>query len=464
MIVQLLKEKYRKIHFIGIGGIGMSGLAKFLIAKGFRITGSDMSSSLITKELAELGAGIFIGHSAANISDQDLVVYSSAVKNDNPEMIEAASKNIKCIKRAVLLAELSGEGITLGIAGTHGKTTTSTMVGIILDKAGLDPNVFVGGIVKEFGDSNVRIGSGNYNVVEADEYDRTFLKLKPDYAIVNNVEAEHLDIYENYSNVKNAFVEYLNKLPFYGKAFINSDNPGCLEVIEEIDCDFTTFGMESGAYYKAENLVATDKGMKFDLVSDEERIENVELGVFGKHNVYNALGAMSLCLELGVDPEIIKGSLREFKGTERRFQILMNDKILLVDDYAHHPTEVEATLQTARMFNRRVIAIFQPHLFSRTKDFYKSFAEILEKYSDMIYCLDVYPAREKPIEGVTGKMITGQINSQNAEFIENNEDIFDKLNAELQNGDIVIFMGAGSITNLAKMTMEKIKNGEIVIK
>lgn len=451
-MINYLKRKYGKIHFIGIGGIGMSGLAEYLLNKGFQVSGSDLHLTPITGNLERLGAKIYEGHNAGNIENVDLVVHTSAVHEDNPEYMEARKRNIKTIKRSELLGEITRFGFTIGVSGTHGKTTTTAMLGLILKNCEMEPTVFVGGVTKEFNNTNVLIGGNEYFVVEADEYDRTFLRLHPAAAIVNNIEAEHLDIYSDFNDVKNTFAEFCNKVPFYGFVVLNKDNDGALQIADKINATVITYGIDRNADAEIRNIRTHEGRTLFDIIYKGEELKDFEIGVFGKHNVQNAAGAFIAALEMGCEFNRMRVALKEFHGTDRRFTILYEGDIVIVDDYAHHPTEVEATLKAAEALGRRIVAVFQPHLYSRTKDFYKDFAKVFAENTDALICMDVYPAREKPIVGVSGKMIVDEIGTGKITtkiYAENNEEVKRNLKEIVSDGDIVIFMGAGTITNLA---------------
>ncbi len=461
---EIFDKKYRNIYFIGIGGIGMSGIAEFLLHKGFGVKGSDLAKSEITERLEKLGAVIFEGHSAENIRDCDLIVYSSAVHSDNPELLRAAELGIKSVKRSVILGEITKGADTIGIAGTHGKTTTTAMLGIIMQSAGLNPTVFVGGRIPEFQNTNVVVGGGDLIIVEADEYDRTFLKLKPTTAVINNIEAEHLDIYKDFEDVQNTFIQFAEIIPETGFIALNADNEGSAGIKDKLTCRVIAYGLKSEADVRAVNIRTSDDGTVYDINYKGEVLFGMEIGVFGTHNVTNSLAALTIALERGIEFNKLKTSLKNFRGAERRFQILYSDEIKIIDDYAHHPSEVKASLEAVSKFRRRIIAVFQPHLFSRTRDFYKEFAEVFADYADVFICLDVYPAREEPIEGVSGKLIVDEIGGGKTSkkiFVNDKSEAIDIIENEIRNGDIIIFMGAGDITEIAHKLTGKFKVGEM---
>ncbi len=445
----------RKIHFVGIGGIGMSGLAEILFRQGFGVTGSDLKESENTKYLSDLGIKISIGHSPENINKSDVVVYSSAVNPEtNPETIKARELGIPVIRRAEMLAEITRLSYTIAISGTHGKTTTTSMCGLLLVYGGFDPTVIVGGRLRSFGGTNARLGSGNWTVVEADEYDRSFLQLLPTIAIVTNIEAEHLDIYKNYDEIKKTFVEFLNKVPFYGVIIAGIDDPGVKEILRDLKRKIVTFGLTRVADFRAENVAFAENQTFFDLFYEGEYKGKIMLNVPGVHNVKNALATIALGFQLGIDFQIILKALSDFTGVNRRFEIKgIRNGIMIVDDYGHHPTEIQATLTSARNgWDRRIIAIFQPHTYSRTLALAKEFGSSFDN-SDILIVTDVYPARETPIEGVSGKLVADSARNyghRNVYYIPKMGDIVPFLKNHLKEGDMVITIGAGNIWKVSE--------------
>lgn len=444
-----------KVHFVGIGGIGMSAIAEILLNQGFKVSGSDMNQSENTDYLAAKGADIMIGHRPENVKNAEVVVYSSAVKPlDNAETAEAMKSGIPILRRAEMLSEVSRLKYTLAIAGTHGKTTTTSMAGLVLMEAGIDPTVIVGGRLKGFGGTNARLGNGEWIVVEADEYDRSFLQLSPAISIINNIEADHLDIYKDIDDIKRTFIEFANKVPFYGFVAACIDDSGVKDILSEIKKKVITFGLSRNADIRAANLTYSERNTEFDLYYSGEAAGRIKINVPGIHNVRNALGAITVAKELGADFETIKKGIAEFTGVYRRFEIIKeSDDIIVIDDYAHHPTEIEATLQAARAgWDKRIICIFQPHTYSRTQEFYKEFAKSFDE-ADILILTDVYPARELPIEGVTGKLIADsaiQYGHKNVIYIPDKNDILSELKGIIRTGDIVITMGAGDIWKLSR--------------
>lgn len=443
----------KKIHFVGIGGIGMSGIAELLLNQGFEISGSDMQLSKITKHLASIGAKITEGHSSNLIMDADVVVKSSAVKNDNPEIATALSQKIPVIRRAEMLSEIMRMSYGIGIAGTHGKTSTTSMVGSVLSAAKLDPTVIVGGIVKNYGSNNL-LGSGKYIVVEADEFDRSFLTLSPIIAGITNIEADHLDCYSNLEGVKDAFIEYANKVPFFGSVIACLDDSGVQSIIPDINKEIFTYGLSKQANVRADNIIQKDFKSSYDAIYNGKKLGNIELNVMGNHNMLNSLLAVSIGLELEIPFSSIKKGLKDYNGVFRRFEFKgVKDGISVYDDYAHHPTEIEATLNGVKdNTDKRIVVVFQPHLYSRTRDFYKEFGRAFF-HSDVLLIAPIYPAREKSIPGVTGKLIADaaiQSGHKNVHFIQSNDDIVKMVKKVSKPDDILISMGAGSIYKFAE--------------
>lgn len=438
----------KKIHFVGIGGIGMSGIAEILWSRGFTISGSDKQLSDTTRRLESLGMTIYEGHSAENIKDIDVLVYSSAVITDNPEVQEAISRKIPVIKRAEMLAECMRMQYGIGIAGTHGKTTTTSLVGLVLTEGKVDPTIIVGGRLADLGGTNARLGKGKYIVVEADEFDRTFLQLTPSIAAITTLEKEHLDTYKDLDDIKKAFIEFANRVPFYGFVVICLDEPALQDILPEVKRKYITYGVSPQADMRATNIVFKDNQSDYTVEYMGEELGTITLMVPGLHNVKNSLVAITIAVELGIPFKTIKKALEKFRGVFRRFEIKYDKEIMVVDDYAHHPTETSATLAAIRSgWKRRLVAVFQPHLFTRTRDFYEEFGRSFLN-SDVFICTDVYPARELPIEGVTGKLIIDsakKFGHKNTYYCEDSADVPALLKSIVKDGDIVVTMGAGPI-------------------
>lgn len=441
----------------------MSGIAEILLNKGFKVSGSDLNLTEVTNRLAELGAKIYEGHSSENVKDVDVLVYSSAVIPDNPEVRAAADRNIPIIKRAEMLAETMRMQYGIGIAGTHGKTTTTSMVGLTLTEGGVDPTIIVGGKLSGLGGTNARLGNGEFIVVEADEFDRTFLKLTPTIAAITTLEREHLDTYKDLDDIKTAFIEFANKVPFYGFVVICLDESALQDIIPLINKTVFTYGTTAQADVRAIDIEFEGFSSKYTVMYKGKELGSVKLNIPGEHYVKNSLVAVTIGMELGIDFKVIKKALEKFKGVYRRFETKYKNDILVLDDYAHHPTETAATLAGIRAaWDRRLVVVFQPHLFSRTKDFYQDFGRSFLN-SDVFICTDIYPAREKPIEGVTGEMIaniTKKYGHKNVHYIADKKDVPKKLMELKKKDDIIITMGAGDIWKFGEKFVELLKEEE----
>jgi len=455
--------KTNHIHFVGIGGIGMSGMAELLHKLDFNVSGSDQNLSERTDSLTEMGLTITEGHSASNINGADVVVYSSAVQLDNPEILSAKAKQLPVIRRAEMLAELlKVKPVSIAIAGTHGKTSTCSMIGEILTVAELSPTMVIGGIVNKFQSNNIS-GNGDIIVVEADEFDRSFLTLQPTMSIITNLDLEHLDCYENLEDLQGAFAQFANAVPFYGRVGICIDHSNLASIIPQIKRPVVTFGFHKNAEVRATQLHFENNQSKFELLVKGKPQGLLNIHVPGEHNIINALGAATLALELDIPFEIIQAGLDQYAGVKRRFDIkyTTESNIMIVDDYAHHPSEVSATLNAAKSgWSNRIISIFQPHLFTRTRDFYKDFAlEFLK--SDILIVTNIYSAREKPIKGITAKMIVHEaqrLGHQKVYYIDEQDDIAPQLKEISRANDMIITMGAGNIWRQCERIYEAIIN------
>jgi len=440
----------KHIHFVGIGGIGMSGIAELLYKLGFKISGSDQIESDRTNSLNKIGIKIIIGHNKNNIHESDVVVYSSAINISNPEIQGAIKLNIPVIRRAEMLAELIKlKKISIAIAGTHGKTTTASMLGSILTASSSEPTMVIGGIVNKF-QSNSISGKGNIIVVEADEFDRSFLTLQPTIGVITNLDLEHLDCYNNLEDLKGAFTQFANAVPFYGKIALGTDNKNAASIVKNINRPVISFGLNKNANIRATDLFFSKNKSSFTLIDNNKKIGKLNINVPGKHNIKNALAAITIAFQLDISFQNIKDGLNQYSGVRRRFDIKYHtsNQIMIVDDYAHHPAEVLATLNAAKNgWKKRLIAVFQPHLFSRTRDFYKEFAKAFLK-SDILILTDIFEAREKPIQGITSKIIYNEsikLGHNNVELINNQFDIPKRLKDISKKDDIIITMGAGNI-------------------
>lgn len=445
--------KTKHIHFVGIGGAGMSGIAEVLINHGFHVSGSDVQQTEVTDRLAKLGGDIAIGHSENNIKGTDVVVVSSAIKPDNVEILTAHRRKIPVISRIEMLAELMRMKYSIAVAGTHGKTTTTGMVSYVLEHGGLDPTLVDGGIVRTL-DTNIRLGGSEFMVVEADEAYGSIKKLSPTIAVVTTIDNDHLDYYENMGEIKKTFLEFINRVPFYGSAILCLDQENIQELIPKVEKRFTTYGIETKADLIATDIHIDGDGSSYKVVHKDKSIGNIKIKSPGIHNVANSLAAVAVGLELDVSFKNIAKALKEFPGIHHRFEILGNvNNIIVVDDYGHHPTEIKATLKAARdTYNRRIIAIFQPHRYSRVSQLAEEFARCFYQ-ADILIMTDIYSAMEDPIEGVTGEMvanITRDHGHKEVVYIPDKNDIPDQVMNIAQSGDLIITLGAGDIWKIGK--------------
>ncbi len=435
--------KASRVHFVGIGGIGMSGIAEILLSLGYRISGSDLKSSPVTERLAGLGAVVYEGHSGGQIDDADAVVVSSAVQPGNPEVVEARRRQIPVIPRGELLAELMRLKYGIAIAGSHGKTTTASMTAAVLSHAGLDPTVVVGGRVAAL-ESNARLGRSDLLVVESDESDRSFLKLAPIVAVVTNIDREHMDCYRSLEEVQEAFVEFVNKVPFYGAVILALDDAGNRAILSRIGRRTRTYGTTPEADLMATAVECGHLASRFRLA-----LRGIDLGAFrvhaaGRHNVLNAMAAVLVGLELEIPPETIREGIESFSGVDRRFQVRGKQaEVTIIDDYGHHPTEIRATLAAARACDyRRIHVLFQPHRYSRTLHLFEEFLSCFSD-CDALYVVDIYPAGEKPIEGVTAERLALRV--PQARYFASMEEAIDAIAESAGPGDAVLTLGAGNV-------------------
>lgn len=457
----MFRQRAKRLHFVGIGGIGMSGIAEILLNLGHKVSGSDLKLTEVTDRLEKLGATIQEGHRREHVEDVDVVVISSAVREDNPEVLAARERKIPVIRRAEMLAELMRMKYGVAIAGTHGKTTTTSMVGQVLTRAGLDPTLIVGGQVKNLG-TNAVWGQGEYLVVEADEFDRSFLKLSPTIAVVTTIESEHLDCYRDLAEIKSAFVEFVNKVPFYGAVILCLDERSIQSIIPRIERRCLTYGLSSQANIQARDLRFQTADTEFTALAMGRELGRVALHVPGLHNVKNSLAAVAVGLELGIPFATIQEALGNFSGVKRRFEIKGEvSGITVVDDYAHHPTEIEATLRGAKDgWDRRVIAIFQPHLYTRTRDFHREFGSSFYQ-ADVLIVTDVYPAREDPIPGVTGELVAvaaREFGHQAVHYLPRKTEIPRYVRELARSGDMIITLGAGDVGRLADEILRELES------
>jgi UDP-N-acetylmuramate--alanine ligase len=452
----------KKLHFVGIGGIGMSGIAEILIDQGFTITGSDRAASDNTERLERMGAHVYIGHEATNIeADVDAVVFSSAIPPENPEIVAAHQRKIPVIRRAEMLAEVMRLKYGIGIAGTHGKTTTTSMVSLVLMEGGVDPTVIVGGRLHGLAGSNARMGKGEFIVVEADEYDRSFLSITPTIAVLTTLETDHLDCYRDLEDIKGAFIQFANKVPFYGFVVMCLDEPALQDIMPKIKKKIITYGLNGQADLQAVDIIHKQNKTRFTVLRGNAELGEVELQIPGKHNVQNALAAIAVGLELNVPFAQVKAGIEKFTGVFRRWEVKAElQGLTIVDDYAHHPTEIKATLAGVKAgWRRRVVCVFQPHLYSRTRDFYDEFGRSFFN-ADVLVLTDVYPAREEPIQGVSGELIANaarEFGHKQVHYVPDKKQVPDFLMKMKVEGDMIITMGAGDIWRFGEQFIAMLK-------
>jgi len=453
----------KRIHFIGIGGIGMSGIAEVLCNLGFLVSGSDARRSKNTERLETLfDVKITEGHAAENVGDAQVVVYSSAVKEGNPEIVAARDRGIPVIPRAEMLAELMTlKPYAVAVAGTHGKTSTTSMIATVLGHAGIDPTTVVGGVVDTLG-SNARLGASEWFVTEADESDRSFLMLYPTIAVVTNIDKEHMESYKGMDDVVQCFLDFVNKVPFYGATVICLDDPNIQLMMPRMKRRRVTYGLTAQAEISARNITYHGFGSTFSVVRRGGELGEIELPVPGEHNVYNALAAMAVALELDIPFEKIVAAFKTFKNANRRFQLKGEiDGITVVDDYGHHPTEIVATLSAAKnaAAGRRKVVVFQPHRYSRTKELMDDFVVAFNN-ADVLFLLDIYAASEAPIDGITAEVLAENIRRyghRSVTYIGDVDNAAEKVVPELESGDFVITLGAGSVTRLSDEIVQRLK-------
>ncbi len=452
-------RRINRVHFVGIGGSGMSGIAEVMLSLGYQVQGSDLKNNASVQRLKNLGATVVIGHDEKNICDADAVVVSSAVDESNPEVAAAREQLLPIVQRAEMLAELMRFRYSIAVAGTHGKTTTTSLVASVLAEGGLDPTFVIGGRLKS-ADSNARLGQGEYLVAEADESDASFVHLKPMLAIVTNIDADHMSTYDgDLEKLRSGFVEFLHNLPFYGLAILCADDPGVNEVLGLIGRSTVTYGIDSEADIRAQDIEFSEGESRFRVVRpDKDESLNISLRLPGLHNVRNALAAIAVAQELQISDQAVVEALESFEGIDRRFQIqgeveTTNGRVMLVDDYGHHPTEIAATIEAARAGwpGKRIVLAFQPHRYSRTRDLMDDFATVLSA-ADVLIVLEVYAAGEDAITGADGRAIARAVRSRGGVepiFVEELDDVAEILDSVLADGDLVLTMGAGDIGALA---------------
>ncbi|MGC8795567.1 UDP-N-acetylmuramate--L-alanine ligase [Thermodesulfovibrio sp.] len=453
---------YKKIHFVGIGGIGMSGIAEVLHNMGYTVTGSDIKESDTVKRLRNFGIKVFIGHSKDNIDETDVVVFSSAVKPDNPEIVKAKEFGIPVIPRAEMLAELCRLKYSILVAGAHGKTTTTSLIATVLTDAGFDPTVIVGGKLKSIG-SNAKLGQGEFLVAEADESDGSFLKLTPAISVITNIDREHLDYFKNLRRIKKAFVEFANKVPFYGLSILCGECRHIRDLIPHLTRRYVTYGFDKAFDFYAKNIEYSPPKVSFNAFFKEKSLGRFTITVLGKHNVLNALATIIVAKELSVPMQKVKESFESFKGIGRRFEFKGEKKgIKFYDDYGHHPTEIKAVIKTALWLKpERLCVIFQPHRYTRTRDLMEEFIKVFKstlRKTDVLFLMDIYPASEPPIEGVSGEILYEKLKNAgvNVRFNPDKEKIKDDILKEIKEGDVVFTIGAGDVYKIGEALLERL--------
>jgi len=462
--------KIQRIHFVGIGGIGMSGIAEVLLNLGYKVSGSDLKSSAVTQRLATLGAATFEGHRAENIAGAEVVVTSSAISHENPEVTEAHKLHVPVIQRAEMLAELMRLKYGIAIAGMHGKTTTTSMVAAVLAAGGLDPTVVVGGRVDTMG-SNARLGKSQYLVAEADESDRSFLKLSPILSVVTNIDREHMDTYRNMRDVKKTFLDFMDRVPFYGMIVACNDDPLLRKLLPDLQRRTVTYGTKRGSDFlikseatKREGSVDSRPYSRFHVTYQKRDLGEFTLHVPGAHNVLNATAAIAVGVGLDVDVDAIRTALDQFRGVDRRFQLRGRAAgVSVIDDYGHHPTEIKATLAAAKQCGfRKIHVIFQPHRYTRTRDLMEDFTTAFAG-ADSLFLLEIYAASEKPIEGITAQALGNRISEKSGkpvQYVASFTDAVKPVSDVAQEGDMILTLGAGSVSQLGPMILEKLKERE----
>ncbi len=460
--------KIRKIHFVGIGGIGMSGIAEVLLNLGYTVSGSDLKHTPVTERLMKLGARVAEGHAPENLGNAEVVVTSTAVMQDNPEVVHAKRLHIPVIPRAEMLAELMRLKFNVAVAGAHGKTTVTSMIAVMLSDAGLDPTAVIGGRLDVFG-SSARLGRGDLMVVEADESDRSFLFLLPSIAVVTNIDREHLDHYKDLDEILAAFLAFANKVPFYGAVIGCVDAPWgerFRSLIPKIRRRVLTYGLDAGADVRGQSVELNPAGSVFEVAARGGNLGRFELNVPGRHNVQNALAAIAVALELELSADQIRAGLARFRGVDRRFQIKAEwNGILVVDDYGHHPAEIRTVVDAARLRGaRRIWAIFQPHRYTRTQFLMDDFSKCFEG-CERVYVLDIYPARDPPLPGITSERLTARMRElglKAARYAPSDQAVIQEVLAEARPGDIILTVGAGSVWKVGEALGEALRRPESV--
>lgn len=454
----LMRRKVQEIHFVGIGGIGMSGIAEVLLNLGYRVSGSDLSETDITQRLSSLGARICRGHDASHLGSAQVVVTSTAVKADNPEVLEAHRRSIPVIPRAEMLAELLKMKFSIAVSGMHGKTTTTSMVSTVLAHGGLDPTMVIGGKLASIG-SNARLGDGEVIVAEADESDGSFLKLSPSIAVITNIDLEHMDYYRDIDHIKDAYLQFANIVPFYGSTILCLDDEHVRAILPKIKRRTITYGLSEPADYRAKDVVFQGASSHYTLACRGERLGRVTLNVPGLHNVYNSMATIAVARELDLDFSVIQEGMKAFEGVHRRLEVKGGrDGVLVVDDYGHHPTEILATLKAAKqVWKGRLVVVFQPHRYTRTRALFREFLGAFGD-ADVLILTDIYAASEREIEGVhASKLCEGIRNSGHGDvaYVSNFDAIVDRLHEVAKPGDVIITQGAGNVWKVGEEYLKR---------
>ncbi|MBD64128.1 MAG: UDP-N-acetylmuramate--L-alanine ligase [Halobacteriovoraceae bacterium] len=447
------------IHFIGVGGIGMSGIAEILLNLGYKVSGSDLNENDNTQKLKHLGAQIFLGHKKENVQDAQLIVYSSAINPTNPEVVKATELRIPIIKRAEMLAELMRLKFGIAVAGSHGKTTTTSFLSTILKECQLNPTCIVGGIVKNLGGHALK-GDGDILVAEADESDGSFLFLNPIMSVITNIDNDHLDYYKTVENLENSFLEFSHKVPFYGRVAINIEDSKTKSLIKNLRRPHISYGLSDSADYYATQIQFDEQGSHFKLHHQDEIIDTT-ISLSGEHNILNALGAIAIAHQLPLSLKQICEGIAKFEGVGRRFEIIHSDKPVIVDDYGHHPTEIKSTLKTARQKypDKNIVAIFEPHRFTRTQEHWDEFVASFSDISQ-VYIAPIYPASEEPIPNITSENLIKDIQakSQNAAFLADWDEVLSIIDKASDNQTVIVSLGAGSISKIMRSKVETWSN------
>jgi UDP-N-acetylmuramate--alanine ligase len=455
-------RRYEKIHFVGIGGSGMSGIAELLKNLNYEVSGSDLRDSETTRRLRKLGITIYIGHESKNITGADIVVMSSAVSPDNPEVIAARETSLPVIPRAEMLAELARLKYGILVAGTHGKTTTTSLIASVLAAGGVDPTVIIGGKLKGIG-SNAMLGAGEFLVAEADESDGSFLRLAPSISVVTNIDREHMEFFREMKALKNAFLEFINKVPFYGLSILCGDDIHIRELLPEVQRRCITYGLGAGLNLVANNIRTEGLKSVFEAFLHESHLGTFEVPMIGEHNVCNSLAAIAVSHELGIGMETVREALRSFSGVQRRFEVKGSVAgIWVIDDYGHHPTEISATLRALKAagIGKRLIVLFQPHRYSRTRDLMSDFFGVFGD-ADKVILMNIFPAGEVPLKGITSEVLLIGIRNAGAdvELVIDRSEVLDCLKRELKEGDILLTLGAGDVWKVGEAFMQLAEKG-----